>query len=117
MLHRQRPVFEKALLGPEYRGVSPFPFAKDLGVQVLQTALSWKSVAMSRPADPTNRDDPAYVWPESLEQTVAEAQANGIQMLFYVMDTPSWAPASRAHEEVARSPPGVITTNGHRGCK
>jgi hypothetical protein len=84
--------FEKTFLGPEFHdGQSSFPLYKDLGVQVLQTGLNWSSIATSRPADPTNPNDPAYVWPAYLDQAVADAQANGIDMLFYVMLTPSWA--------------------------
>jgi hypothetical protein len=85
--------FDKALLGPESSpdGQTPWPVYKDLGVNVLESGLSWKSVAQSRPADPTNPDDPAYVWPASLDQTVSDAGANGIQMLLTAMDTPEWA--------------------------
>jgi hypothetical protein len=84
--------FEKAILGPESRdGVTAFPLYHDLGVKVLQTTLNWSEVAKTRPADPTNPNDPAYVWPTSLDQLAGEAQANGVQLLFIAMFTPSWA--------------------------
>jgi hypothetical protein len=88
--------FEKAMLGPESQnGVSPFPLYQDLGVKVIETQLSWPNVATSRPADPTNPTDPAYNWPASYDQEIADAQASGMQVLFYVIFTPSWANGGR----------------------
>jgi hypothetical protein len=89
--------FDKAFMGPESpTGASSFPLYRDLGVRVMQTGLSWKSTAASRPADPTNPDDPAYTWKASLDETIADAQANGMQMLLIVQDTPVWANGGHA---------------------
>jgi hypothetical protein len=83
---------EKAFLGPaEVNGTSQFPLYHDLGVTVLEQSLNWVDVAKARPADPTNPNDPAYAWPASLDQTMAEAQQNGIQVLLMVGQTPRWA--------------------------
>jgi hypothetical protein len=98
--------FEKAFVGPEtFNGASQFAVYRDLGVRVLETGLSWSSIAASRPADPTNPNDPAYAWPPDLDGTIAQARANGIDMLFIAQSTPAWANGGQADSSWAPTDP------------
>jgi hypothetical protein len=72
-------------------GASAFPVYHQLGVQVLQTQLSWASSAPQRPGDPTNPADPTYRWPAALDQAVREAARYHIQLAVMVRGSPSWS--------------------------
>ena len=87
---------KKAMWGPAFKGgKSQFPIYRDLGVGIWQTGLFWADVAATRPADPTNPNDPAYTWPAELDDGYREAQRYGIKVLLLVMRTPSWANGGR----------------------
>ena len=63
---------------------------KDLGAQVLRMNLYWYKVAKSKPANPTNPDDPAYDW--SLYDTALDrASQRNISVLLSVVGSPGWA--------------------------
>jgi hypothetical protein len=92
----------KAIWGPTTLpdGSSAFPVYKELGVKVLQHQLSWRAVATTRPANPQDPNDPAYVWPADLDQAVAEGDHNGIRSLIMVKRTPDWANGNRGEQWV-----------------
>jgi len=80
-----------------YDGVQPvaapettFPTLVDLRVQVIRLDLRWNEIATSEPANPTDPADPAYDW-NGFDQTVIDAKANNIQVLFTIYGTPAWA--------------------------
>ena len=52
---------------------------------------SWRATAPTRPADPTNPDDPAYRWPADVDLAVSEAARTGMKVLVLAMGTPVWA--------------------------
>lgn len=84
--------FEKSIWGPaQLNGKSQFPIYRDLGVDLFQQSLIWANIAQSRPADPTNPNDPAYTWPADLDFAVAEAARYKIDVLLLAMRTPKWA--------------------------
>jgi hypothetical protein len=90
------PSRKKAIWGPiERDGVSQFPIYHDLGVGIYQSNLSWRQVATSRPANPTDPADPAYVWPASLDVAAAEGAKYGIRLSLMVMNSPAWANGGR----------------------
>ena len=67
--------FSKAIWGPPYvNGHNQFPIYKQLGVKIIEADLTGPT---SRPSGrrtlPTPRD-PAYLWPEELQQTVSLAK-------------------------------------------
>jgi hypothetical protein len=72
-------------------GSSAFPTYRRLGVQVLELQLSWAHTAKTQPADPTNPADPAYLWPQALNEAAAQASKYGIQLAVMVRETPAWA--------------------------
>jgi len=87
---------KKAIWGPiDVNGVSQFPVYKELGVGIYQMQLSWAGTARSRPADPRNPADPAYVWPAQIDRAVTEGARNGITVSLLVMQTPPWANGGR----------------------
>lgn len=72
-------------------GSSAFPVYHQLGVQVLQTQLSWAATAPQRPADPANPADPAYRWPAALDQAVREAPRYHIRLAVMLRGSPPWS--------------------------
>lgn len=80
----------------EHDGVSLFPIYRDLGVGIFQTQARWDAIAPSRPANPTDPDDPAYVWPDYLDRTIAEAASQGITVAIQIIGAPGWATGGRA---------------------
>ena len=90
----------KSMWGPSVLpdGSSAFPTYKRLGVRVLQHQLSWRDVATARPANPRDPADPAYRWPRSLDNVVAEADRNGIKSALMVKRTPDWANGNRGEQ-------------------
>jgi hypothetical protein len=83
----------KSIWGPNDlpNGRSAFPTYERLGVDVLQRQLQWWKVATSRPADPQNPDDPAYAWPEDLDQAAARARRHHIRLALLVKGSPWWS--------------------------
>jgi hypothetical protein len=77
------------------RGAWIFPELRTLRVRVWLTALSWASVATTRPANPRSPDDPAYAWPEALDVAVRKAGAYGIEPVIYVNGFPAWSNGGR----------------------
>ncbi len=84
---------KKAMWGPVTLpgGGSAFPTYRDLGVGTYEFPVVWSDIATSRPADPTNPDDPAYVWPTALDDASRESAKYGISLLLRVSRTPAWA--------------------------
>jgi hypothetical protein len=82
----------KAMWGPAiHEGKSLFPTYRDLGVGIYEDRLYWSAIALRRPRNPRNPDDPAYVWPAEVTRAVAEAKRYGIQVALQIIGAPSWA--------------------------
>lgn len=89
-------------------GPVPTTFAlfNTLHVQEVRLNLYWGGkygVARSRPADPTNPNDPAYNW-TLYDRTVNYASQYGIHIIFSIYGTPGWANGGKAEN--------VAPTNG-----
>lgn len=83
---------KKSVIGPPAtNGTSLLPAYRDLGVGVWQTSVRWDTVALSRPANPTDPSDPAYLWPPELAPAVNEATSLGMQVSINLTGTPRWA--------------------------
>ncbi len=87
---------KKAIWGPvQVGGVSQFPRYADLGAGIFQAKVGWDVIAPTKPADPTNPEDPAYHWdtPQAaqVQQALAEAPRYGMQVLLMVANSPSWS--------------------------
>jgi hypothetical protein len=96
---------EKGFWGPTtIGGVSQFPVYDQLGVTVFQTSISWAEVAPTKPADPRNPADPAYLWPADMDATIAEAASHRMEVLIMLAYTPSWANGGQTHEYAPTNP-------------
>jgi hypothetical protein len=87
----------KTIWGPVTtpNGASSFPIYRELGVKVFQYQLRWDRVAPTRPASPTDRNDPAYRWPADVNRAVTQAAASGIEVALMVKGSPPWANGGR----------------------
>ncbi len=76
---------------PGSTACSAFPVYHQLGVDNFQVQLPWDRVALSRPANPRNPNDPAYDWPSYMDFTAQQAAAYGMSVTVLVQGTPPWA--------------------------
>lgn len=89
---------KKAIWGPvQVGGVSQFPTYNDLGAGIYQYAVGWHIVAPTRPANPTDPNDPAYQWPADLDLAVTEAQKYGMKVSLLLIYAPPWANGGQNH--------------------
>ena len=75
-----------------------FPILDQLNVKILRTNLYWGGefgAAKTRPATPTDPEDPAYNW-APYDRLVRYADAHDIQVIFSLWGTPKWANGGRA---------------------
>lgn len=73
-----------------------FTTLRALGAKVVLVSLWWggvNGVARRRPTSPSDPRDPAYRW-DTYDRTVQFAHAAGIDPIFTVIGTPSWANAA-----------------------
>jgi hypothetical protein len=101
---------EKAIWGPVTlpNGNSAFPTYQDLGVDTIQFAMNWRSIAPERPADPGNPADPAYAWPKEVDSAVAQAGPAGINVALLIHGSPGW---SNGGQSALHAPdPGAYAT-------
>lgn len=83
----------KLIWGPA--GAEAFDTYADLGAGLYEITINWSRVAPTRPADPTNPDDPAYQWTPAVEEAIEHGQEHGIQVVVAVMGAPGWANGAR----------------------
>lgn len=96
---------KKAMWGPpSVEGISQFPLYRDLGVGIYQMAVDWSQIAPTKPTDPTNPQDPAYEWPPSLAQTIAEAEQYGMRVMIMIIDSPPWANGGKSRTWAPKRP-------------
>jgi hypothetical protein len=62
----------------------------ELGAAVVRVDFRWDLIAPTRPADPADPDDAAYDWAR-YDPIVAAATRHGVELLFTVWGTPTWA--------------------------
>jgi hypothetical protein len=87
------PTVKKGIWGPlTLNGRSLFPTYRDLGVGIYNTQAHWDQIApTNRPANPTDPSDPAYQWPEYIDQAITEAGRNGLKVQLMIIGAPPWA--------------------------
>ena len=87
-----RPSRKKAIWGPvTVNGASQFPIYAELGAGIYHTRLVWANIAQTKPANPRDPADPAYVWPAEMDMALAEARKYGMQIAVEVSWSPGWA--------------------------
>lgn len=86
---------KKAIWGPNLipgkSSVRVFDEYRRLGISIYSLAIDWSRAAPTKPADPTNPDDPAYRWPRSVVRGVAKARAAGMRVNIALSKAPAWA--------------------------
>jgi hypothetical protein len=83
---------------------SAFPIYKQLGAQNYQFQIPWDTVALSRPANPRDPNDPAYHWPSFADFDAQQAAQYGISLAVLVQGTPSWANGGRSRAWAPTNP-------------
>jgi uncharacterized lipoprotein NlpE involved in copper resistance len=76
--------------------------AASAGASVIHTTATWASLAPTKPADPTNGDDPAYKLTD-LDDLVFQASIYNLRVMIDISGTPKWANGGKA--------PNVMPTN------
>ena len=100
-----RAALKKGIWGPvEMNGVTRFPVYRELGATVYNAGLSWRNVAVRRPANPRDPRDPAYRWPAGIGDAVAQAAAHRIQVAILVGGAPEWANGGRPRNWAPSNP-------------
>ena len=99
------PSRKKAIWGPAtVNGRSQFPIYRDLGVGIRQDRVNWSHVARTRPANPRDPLDPAYNWPEGLDDAIAQGRRFGIQTSLVLTESPRWASGHSSPRWAPRQP-------------
>jgi hypothetical protein len=83
-----------------------FPVLAQLKTQLLRINLVWggpNGVAMRRPANAANPNDPAYDW-SMYDRTVLYAQQYRIRPVFAIISTPPWANAAAGVNVAPKNP-------------
>jgi hypothetical protein len=81
-----------------------FPELRALGARVWMTGISWADIATTRPTNPRSPENPAYVWPETLDVALNKARAYGIEPVLYVNGFPAWSNGGRDATWVPNNP-------------
>jgi hypothetical protein len=97
--------FSKAIWGPVFHnGANQFPIYRQLGVSIYEADLYWSVVAPTRPHKATDPLDPAYRWPATLDQALAQARLFHMRVMLQIIGTPGWANGGRAFNWVPLHP-------------
>ncbi len=70
---------------------------KETGVTVTRVEVTWADVAATRPADPANPDDPAYVWAHT-DAVFDGLRQRDIRAMVVFSASPRWANENRGRE-------------------
>jgi hypothetical protein len=68
-----------------------FQTYEDLGAGLYEITINWSRIAPTKPAQPTDPNDPAYQWSYPVEVALANAQKHGIEVVLEVTGAPGWA--------------------------
>ena len=79
---------------------SAFPTYKQLGADNYEMQVPWDRVALSRPTNPRDPNDPAYTWPSYADQAIQQAAQNGMSVTILVQGTPAWANGGKGRQWV-----------------
>jgi hypothetical protein len=85
---------------PTSTACSAFPTYAQLGVQNVQLQIPWDRVALRRPANPRDPNDPAYTWPTYGDSMVQQAAQYGMSLTVLVQGTPGWSNGNKGRQWV-----------------
>lgn len=96
------PSTKKLIWGPPT--AQAFDTYQDLGAGLYEITVNWARVATTRPANPTDPNDPAYQWTYGVEEAIANAQSRGMQVVVMVAGAPGWANGGRSWRWAPKRP-------------
>ena len=73
---------------------------KQLGADNYEMQVPWDRVALRRPANPRDPNDPAYTWPTYADQAIQQAAQYGMSVTILVQGTPAWANGGKGRQWV-----------------
>jgi hypothetical protein len=76
--------------------------AQATGASVIHTTANWPQLAPTKPANPSNGDDPAYRLAD-LDELVYQAGVTGMRVMIDVTGTPKWANGGQSPNHLPRS--------------
>ena len=82
-----------------------FPILRQMNTRLLRMNLRWggpNGVAQRKPANPSDPDDPAYDW-RAYDRAVVRARLAGVESMFAIVGTPSWANGGQSWNVAPRS--------------
>jgi hypothetical protein len=82
-----------------------FDLAAEAHARIVRVTASWRELAPTRPAVPTNPSDPAYRF-DGLDDFIFHSQFRGMQVLLTIANTPKWA--STTHKPNAAPAPATL---------
>ena len=85
---------QKLIWGPYT--AKAFDTYENLGAGLYEFTINWSLIAPTKPAEPTNPNDPAYTWTPAVEEIIDHAQEHGIQVVLEVTGAPAWANGGHA---------------------
>ena len=85
---------------PSGKQCSAFPMYKQLGADNYEMQVPWDRVALRRPANPRDPNDPAYTWPTYADQAIQQAAQYGMSVTILVQGTPAWANGGKGRQWV-----------------
>ena len=96
--------------------------AASTGATIIHTNADWATIAPTRPANPSNGDDPAYVLSD-LDQLVDTAPQYGMRVMITIVGTPKWANGNQTPNHMPSKLSDLTTFarmlatryNGHNG--
>jgi hypothetical protein len=96
--------------------------ASATGASVIHTTASWPTIAPTRPATPSDGDDPAYKLAD-LDELVFTAGLHSLRVMINVTGTPKWANGNKAPNRLPKRLSDLTTFtkmlaaryNGHSG--
>ena len=92
----------KLIWGPP--DAAAFETYADLGAGLYEITINWSRIASHRPANPTDPEDPAYVWTPAVDEAIANAGKHGIQVVVEATGAPGWANGGRPYRWAPTNP-------------
>src|SRR4051794_8916802 len=86
------------------QGLLDFGTMRKLGAGLYNTRLRWDEIAPTRPQNPRNWRDPAYVWNRRTTTDLTRARRWGMRVALEVRNAPRWANGDRPGNWVPRNP-------------
>ncbi|MGN6798489.1 MAG: cellulase family glycosylhydrolase, partial [Gaiellaceae bacterium] len=78
------------------------------GASVIHTTANWASIAATRPANPSNGDDPAYKLAD-LDELVQSSSQFGLRVMVDITGTPKWANGNKTPNNMPKKPSDLTT--------